>query len=83
MWASVGLSGSLKKRKEAISKQVVDILQGFVDIKLLVNKPSSVHEKDLKGYYKVGSLCFTAYWFWLGGEGCTSMELLGLIFFFF
>ena len=58
MRVSLGLSGSQKKRKEAISKQVVDILQGFVDIKLLVNKPTSVHEKDLKGYYKVTALSF-------------------------
>ena len=69
-----GLSGPLKKRKEAVSEQVrhcvtptitpspshpnhqvMDMLQAFIDIKLIVNKPSTRQEKDLVPYYLVGS----------------------------
>ena len=36
--------------------QIIDTLLGFVDIKLLVNKPTNIPEMELENYYKVKGL---------------------------
>uniref|UniRef100_A0A1X7VJT1 Uncharacterized protein n=1 Tax=Amphimedon queenslandica TaxID=400682 RepID=A0A1X7VJT1_AMPQE len=70
--AVVGLSGSTKKRKEFVMDQVVDILQGFVDIKLIVNKPTRVPEQNLQKYYE--SVIRVAF------NTCVRLEKLDLLF---
>ncbi|KAL5471029.1 hypothetical protein EMCRGX_G029102 [Ephydatia muelleri] len=58
--AVVGISGTAKKRKELVSEQLMDILQGFVDMKLMMDKPERGNQKLLTEHYKN-----VAYWSFL------------------
>jgi len=50
--AVVGLSGQPKKRKELVAEQVMDILQAYIDIGVMMRNPSARTEKELRQHYK-------------------------------
>lgn len=70
--AVIGLQGPPKKKKEIVAEQVIDILLGYIDLGVMMQKPSSGREKDLKEHYKTlarwGFLC------------CLKIKRLDLLF---
>jgi hypothetical protein len=51
--AVVGLSGPPKKRREQVAEELVDILKGYVDMGVMMQKPSAGGERELRRHYKV------------------------------
>ncbi len=52
VYVYVGLHGPPKKRKELVSEQVVDILQAYVDVGVMMHK-GVANEKELREHYMV------------------------------
>jgi hypothetical protein len=51
--AVVGLSGPPKKRREQVAEELVDILKGYVDMGVMMQKPNAGGERELQRHYKV------------------------------